>query len=140
MEAFVLAGLAALPADAPEMEGMDVMGTLTGQVCDASGRPVPGATVRVTSPSQITQRTSNANGLYRFGGLVPGKHVLVVEKDGYAQGLYVNIAVVDGQETVANAVLNLRLIRWITPNDDAEPSLARRSDRIYAVGAASHAR
>ncbi|HTA40229.1 MAG TPA: carboxypeptidase-like regulatory domain-containing protein [Candidatus Acidoferrales bacterium] len=116
------------------------MGSLTGQVCDASGRPVPGATVRVTSPSQTTQRTSNANGLYRFGGLVSGMHVLVVEKDGYAQGLYVNIAVVDGQETIANAVLNLRLIRWISLHDDADLTLARKDDRVYAVGAASYPR
>ena len=104
------------------------MGSLTGQVCDASGRPVSGATVRVTSPSQVTQRHSDSNGLYRFGGLAPGTHVLVVEKDGYAQGLYVNIAVIDGEETVANAVLNLRLIRWISLNDDADfalPSYAR---------------
>jgi hypothetical protein len=119
---------------------MDGMGSLTGQVCDASGRPVPGATVRVTSPSQTTQRTSNANGLYRFGGLVSGMHVLVVEKDGYAQGLYVNIAVVDGQETIANAVLNLRLIRWISLHDDADLTLARKDDRVYAVGAASYPR
>lgn len=100
------------------------MGSLTGQVCDGSGRPVPGATVRATSPSQVTQRTTDAGGRYRFGGLVPGTHVLVVEKDGYAQGLYVNISVVHGHETVADAVLNLRLIRWISLQPDADFSLA----------------
>ena len=113
-------------------------GSLSGDVRDSSGRAVIGASVRVSSTSQLTQTTSDEAGRYCFAGLAPGSHALVVEKDGYAQGMYVGLTVNAGHHTVANAVLNLRLIRWITLHDETAFGNARQGAGAYAVGSASH--
>jgi hypothetical protein len=133
MKAFVLAGLAMLiPAGAPAMA--DTTGSLTGRVRDASGWPVAGAIVRVSSPSEVMQTTSDANGRYCFVGLVPETYELTVDKPGYAQGMYVGIAVLAGNQTIANAVLNLRLIGWITHYDIAGTVNPHQTADVYAIG------
>ncbi len=103
-----------IPAGAPAPAAADTTGSLAGRVRDASGRPVAGAIVRITSSSEAMQTHSDASGRYSFLELEPAKYGLTVEKDGYAQGVYVGFDVTTGNQTVANAVLNLRLIRWIS--------------------------
>lgn len=61
-------------------------GSITGRVVDASGKPVAGATVTITSSSQGTVRTAKTNngGSYLFSGLPAGDYELKVEASGFA--------------------------------------------------------
>lgn len=97
----------------PPVAAVDSTGSLTGQVRDGARRPVAGAIVRIGSRSNSAQTTSDASGRFCFIGLAPATYALIVDKDGYAQGVYVGILVRAGISAVANVVLNLRLIRWI---------------------------
>ena len=93
-----------------------------------------GAIVRVNSPSEVTQTTSDANGRFCFVGLVPETYALIVEKYGYAQLTYVGIRVAAGDQTVANAVLNLGFIEGITHYDIAGTVKRNQTADVYSIG------
>jgi Carboxypeptidase regulatory-like domain len=135
MKAFVLAGLAMLvPAGAPVAAAADTSGSLAGQVRDASGRPVSGAIVCVSSPAQVVQTTSDASGRYCFIGLVPETYALVVEKNGYAHAMYVGIRIAAGKQSVVNAVLNERwIIEGIVHHDFAALVDSRQTADAYPI-------
>ena len=62
--------------------GQGLSGSLSGSVKDEQGGTLAGATVTVSSPSQIggAQRAiANEKGQWRFPVLAPGVYVLVVE-------------------------------------------------------------
>src|SRR5262245_44178944 len=61
-------------------------GTLRGVVTDQQDRPVPGATVTVTSDALIGPRTtvSDAQGNYALTALPPGTYEMKVELAGFA--------------------------------------------------------
>jgi hypothetical protein len=60
-------------------------GDISGEVRDASGAVVSGATVTVRNVNTGATRTiqSNASGVYSFPSLVPGTYVVRVEKTGF---------------------------------------------------------
>ncbi len=79
---------------APVVGAQTVLGTLEGRVTDAAGKPVPGASVSVTSDETGQKRdaTSNATGEFSIAQLPPGPCRLEVEKSGfgsYSQNLTV---------------------------------------------------
>jgi hypothetical protein len=76
----VLALLWAAPAFAQEQTG-----GLTGVVKDASGAVLPGVTVEVRSPSVIGANTAvtDAQGVYRFPALPPGKYTVTATLQGF---------------------------------------------------------
>lgn len=125
-----------VPAGVPSAAAADTNGSIAGQVRDITGRPVAGAIVRVSSPAQVTQTTSDANGRYCFVGLVPETYALLVEKSGFAQAMYVGIRVSTGNQTIANAVLNRRLIGWLTHFDVA----GTVRPGVQVVGGSAHPR
>jgi hypothetical protein len=61
------------------------LGTITGEVKDATGAVVPGATVTVTNKATNATRTtqSNAVGLYDFPALPPGAYKVKSELEGF---------------------------------------------------------
>lgn len=60
------------------------VGTVTGVVRDASGAPVPGATVRaVPSDGRATETTTDAAGIYRLANLGPGVYRLETALSGF---------------------------------------------------------
>jgi hypothetical protein len=65
--------------------GQDVRGSLKGSVSDPADSVVPGATVSLTNvdTNVTTQVTTNAEGLYSFTYLSPGKYSLKVEAPNY---------------------------------------------------------
>ena len=61
-------------------------GTLTGNVTDASGAILPGATVTavgVQTGDKSTQ-TTDSDGIYRFPALLPGTYNVTIEANGFA--------------------------------------------------------
>lgn len=71
-----LAGLVLMPAAA----SADTTGSILGTVRDAEGRPLPGVTVTVTSPSLQGSRTAttDASGEYRLPLLSPGPYQVAI--------------------------------------------------------------
>jgi hypothetical protein len=61
-----------------------VTGGLGGNVTDTNGKPVAGATVKVTSASEVSQRTTDSAGHFTFLSLAPDTYTVSIEKDGYA--------------------------------------------------------
>src|SRR5207248_9936697 len=61
------------------------LGTITGEVKDATGAVVPGATVTVTNKATNATRTTSTNevGLYDFPALPPGQYTVKTELDGF---------------------------------------------------------
>src|ERR1700691_5511814 len=60
-------------------------GSIVGNVTDATGASMPGAAVTVTNigTAETHRMETNAEGLYQFVNLVPGKYRVEVEKSGF---------------------------------------------------------
>src|SRR5579872_1419789 len=60
-------------------------GSIVGNVTDATGASIPGAAVTVTNigTAETHKMETNAEGLYQFVNLVPGKYRVEVEKAGF---------------------------------------------------------
>ena len=65
--------------------GAQTLGTITGDVKDASGALIPGATVTVTNTGTNAAResTSNEAGAYSFPALPPGPYIVKSELQGF---------------------------------------------------------
>ncbi len=65
--------------------GAQTLGTITGEVKDASGAIIPGATVTATNTGTNAAREmpSNEAGIYTFAALPPGPYVVKAELQGF---------------------------------------------------------
>src|SRR5438046_1716545 len=75
---FLTAGIAA---------GQALTGTLIGSVRDAQGAVLPGASIRLSSPSLLgspARLTTDERGQLRFQALTPGLYVLDIEAPGFS--------------------------------------------------------
>jgi hypothetical protein len=85
-------------------------GSLIGTVKDAQGGVLPGAAVRVSSPSMIggpATVTTNGKGQLRFSTLPPGPYVLDIEIEGFSTYHEEEIPVRAGATIERTAVLQL---------------------------------
>ncbi len=82
--------------------------TLQGTVLDKSGAVVPGAEVKVTSPSTglTRQMSSSSAGSYRFDQMPAGKYELRVSAKGFATELIGNLELIVGQTATINSTLS----------------------------------
>ena len=69
---------------APDLALAGTTGVLTGTVVDATtGKPVAGATVTATSPSQTVTQKTDASGRYTILSLAPDTYTVSVEEPGF---------------------------------------------------------
>src|SRR5882724_959617 len=68
---------------------------IQGTVMDSSGALVPEAKITLTSKEtgKTQDTTSGSEGFYRLSGLPPGQYKLTVEKAGYKQKIFDDVAV-----------------------------------------------
>ncbi|MBV8897785.1 MAG: carboxypeptidase regulatory-like domain-containing protein, partial [Acidobacteriaceae bacterium] len=87
-------------------QGTD-LGTIRGNVKDASGAVVPNAKVVVTDPSTATEHPfrTNGDGDYEAFGLNPGNYVVTVSAPGFASEEIKGITLSAGAIVSANATL-----------------------------------
>src|SRR5882762_1743443 len=64
-----------------------VTGGIEGNVTDASGAAISGATVEAINVGDavVRQTVTNGDGAYRFPSLIPGTYSVTVKKEGFAQ-------------------------------------------------------
>lgn len=105
------------------------LGLVSGSVTDDGGTPVPGAVVTITGPQGTTSLTTEANGSYALGSLVPGEYRITVEvPDGYsgiapeARTVVITAAgeLIEGQDFVLTAVPTPT--PTVTPSPTASPA------------------
>ncbi len=86
-----------------------VSAQLNGNVQDANGATVPGATVTLSNPDVGFTRsvTTTDSGLYTFTLIPPGRYQLKVEKTGFNAFLQNNIVLAVGQSSSLNATLQV---------------------------------
>jgi hypothetical protein len=75
-------------------------GTITGQVVDAQGLAIPGATVTVTSPQGERTFVTDAEGRFHAPFLTPGRHSVRVELQGFRPTRIERVDVSLGQRMV----------------------------------------
>jgi hypothetical protein len=78
--------------------------TLSGVILDMSGAIIPGATIRLFSPSQLYEMKSDSNGQFRFAGLDSGTYELEASSLGFIT------ATIDNVHIPATKTEPLRLI------------------------------
>lgn len=83
-------------------------GSIAGVVKDATGAVVPGATVKLTSPSGDHSTTTNDAGSYAFHSLVPGPgYTISVSQPGFSTATEGNLTVGISQTTTADISLEV---------------------------------
>ena len=92
--AFLMASILAAPATAQVLYG-----SIVGNVTDAQGAVVPGATVTVTSKDTNLTRdtTTNADGSYTAANVVPGTYDVKVSLQGFREFVQTGVPVTAGQ-------------------------------------------
>ncbi len=94
-----LAGTAAFAQD------IQTRGSIGGQVVDAQGAAVPGATVKITGTNIDRTVTTNDQGLYSLENLNPGSYKLRVEKQGFKAAEVADVTVFVGKVATTKVTL-----------------------------------
>jgi hypothetical protein len=82
-------------------------GRVTGTVVDASGAPVPGATVALSEPGStaaLLSTKTTADGTYHLIGVPPSDYDLAAEASGFSKAILRNIAVDVARETDLHSI------------------------------------
>lgn len=82
-------------------------GELHGQVLDPTGALVPGATVTLSSGSNVTSTKSEADGVYTFRAVAPGSYNLSVTAEGFAPFSKSEVEVTAGRTRQLNLSLKI---------------------------------
>ncbi|HET8781924.1 MAG TPA: carboxypeptidase regulatory-like domain-containing protein [Pyrinomonadaceae bacterium] len=96
----VISGLIVLLASAL-VAAQQNRGTLRGVITDELGAVIVGATVTLTDSSGAQKKaTTNADGVYNYAGLAPGKYSLVATAPGFTQSESKDIDVTAGRQSM----------------------------------------
>jgi hypothetical protein len=76
-------------------------GAISGRVMDKDSKPLPGATVSISSPALmgINSYVTSDSGLFRFASLKPGHYELRVEMPGFKSYVFQTLIVAVGKTT-----------------------------------------
>lgn len=95
----------ALAGTAVFAQDIQTKGSVSGQVTDASGGAVTGATVKITGGSVERTATTNEEGLYTFDNLNPGTYKVRVEMTNFKGGEVSDVTVFVGKTATTNVTL-----------------------------------
>lgn len=76
-------------------------GTISGQVTDKEGKPLPAATVSISGPALmgVSGYVTSETGIFRFASLKPGKYELRAEMPGFKSYIFQSVIVAVGRTT-----------------------------------------
>jgi iron complex outermembrane receptor protein len=108
--------LCALPAFGQTSFGPPSGGTITGTVRNASGEPMPGATVTVINQETGTSRgtRSDANGAYSITRLAPGLYAVAAELPGFGRTGRQEVRLAADQSATVDLSLDLKVTEDVT--------------------------
>jgi hypothetical protein len=96
----------ALAGTAVFAQGTLTTGSISGDVVDVNGSVVPGATVKLTTPTGERTATTNELGHYEFANLDPGTNYKIrIEKAGFKSSEVTSAIVLVGKSSTANITL-----------------------------------
>jgi hypothetical protein len=81
--------------------------TLTGQVRNQAGEPVPDAVVAVSGAGMLVEVRTDARGLFSLDGIPPGRHGILVRAPGFRSARLDAIAFDPGSHLSLDAVLSI---------------------------------
>ncbi len=83
--------------------------TISGQITDASGAAIPGATVTVTNVATSATRTATTSqaGSYAVPNLMAGTYIVKITKDGFQAAVIPNLQAGIGAQILQNAQLRV---------------------------------
>jgi hypothetical protein len=109
-------------------------GSITGQVVDAQGAPVPGATVTITSTQGPKTFVTDSNGHFFAPYLTPGRHSVKVELTGFSPVEQKNIDVRLGQRLDLGALtLKVGGVNEVVEVVGAAPTIDSSSTTVGGV-------
>ena len=116
-------------------------GSISGIVTDSAQKPIPGVSVRVASPSQTAQTTTDAQGRFSFLTLSPDTYNLSFEKQGYEPATESGVTVQADQTVNVNPQLAAHLQTIGTVASRAANSLVRPGETasVYSVNPSQQA-
>jgi hypothetical protein len=126
------------------MSGMSLAGTtgrITGTVQTANGKPLAGATVTITSPSQMSTATSDSHGVFALISVAPDTYTVVVQKAGYDSAS--TIVVVQADQTISLAPVlheSIKTIATVKARGTATLVRPGTTSDVYSVNAAQQQR
>ena len=75
-------------------------GSITGQVLNQRNNlPIPDASLKLTGEGAPTNTSTDKEGHFQFDGLAAGSYDLLVQKEGFEDGLYGPLVVLEGNPT-----------------------------------------
>src|SRR5258708_35708265 len=103
-----LLSLGALLGTANISQAQERTGTITGELKDASGGVLPGATVVITNTAtgRVTTLTTDSSGMYR-ADLDPGTYSVSFEMSGFARQEQPDLILLLGRTLTQNAELKV---------------------------------
>jgi hypothetical protein len=109
--AVAIAGLLGMAVDG-WAQGAATTGGIRGKVLDAEGNPVPGATIKITSPGLLGDRTTYSldNGAYNFAAIPTGTYVIETTLAGFALSRVENVSVGLGQTRDVDVKMTLQSV------------------------------
>ena len=110
----------------PHLGSAQETGQIEGRVVNAAKQPIPGVDVEIVAPHPPLKTTTNANGRYRFDGLLPGQYSITAAHSGYKTGIYRQVQILD-QETV---VLDFLLVPAPVLQDKIVVSASRKEEKL----------
>lgn len=116
--------------------GQEVRATVTGQVSDPSGSPIPGAAITITDVSRNASVTteSNATGIYVTPYLSPGTYTLTVEVEGFKRFVRENILLEAQDRTRVDVSMDLgQVTESVTVTDSVSQLQTETANRSQVI-------
>src|SRR5229473_4237555 len=128
----LLLSLGALLGTASILQAQERTGTITGQLKDASGGVLPGATVVITNKAtgRVTTLTTDGSGVYR-ADLDPGTYSVRYEMSGFARQEMPDVEVQLGKTYTINASMKVgNLSEAVQVTAETAPLIDMRSTTV----------
>ena len=109
--------------------------TLSGEVTDAGGAIVPGATVSIrnVATGSVRNVTTNDSGLYSAPNLLPGTYDVTVSQKGFAKAVQNGITLRVGAQSVLNIGLKVGQISQTVEVTDVVPIIQTGTSSIEST-------
>lgn len=107
--------------------------TLSGQVKDPSGAPIPAARVRVVNTDtgvRSLPASTNDSGLYRFNALLPGRYRIEAEAEGFEQLTRSNLTLEVSQTLAVDLTLTVGKQSETVVVNEAAPLVDSQSSNV----------